>query len=99
MFKDGKDSKVVVDGVFEHLNNLLLSRACKNDLSKFDFSDEEVKRYNYQASNMKGNMILRMINLLNEVVFGIEYSLSPDKLFNKFSVECILSQRQEKVKK
>jgi len=100
MFKDGKESKVVVDGVFEHLNNLLLVLACKNknDLLQFDFSEEEIKRYLYQASNVKGDMILRMMNLLNEVVFGIEYSLSPDKLFNKFAVECILSQKQQKTK-
>jgi len=92
MFKDGKEAKIVLDGVFEHLNNLLVTRTCRNDLSNFDFTQEEVKRYLHQNSTISkngGDDILRMMNLLSTVSFGVEYSLNPAQLFNKFAVESI----------
>jgi DNA polymerase-3 subunit gamma/tau len=99
LFRDGKEARIIVDGMYEHLNNLLLARTCKNDLSAFDFSDDEIKRYCYQSGQTTGDMILRMMTLLNDVVFGIEYSMDPDKLFNKFAIESILSQKKEKSKR
>ena len=36
-----------------------------------------------------GDDILRMMNLLSTVSFGVEYSLNPAQLLNKFSVESI----------
>jgi len=92
MFKDGKDVKIIIDGIYEHLNNLLLSRTCKNDLSNFDFTQEEEKRYLYQNSKILkngGDYILMMMNLLNTVAFGVEYNLNPAQLVNKFAVESI----------
>ena len=53
---------------------------------------EEAKRYLHQNSTIAkngGDDILRMMNLLSTVSFGIEYSLNPAQLLNKFSVESI----------
>jgi DNA polymerase III gamma/tau subunit len=92
MFKDGKEAKIVLDGVYEHLNNLLVTRTCRKDLSNFDFTQEESKRYLHQNSTIAkngGDDILRMMNLLSTVSFGVSYSLNPAQLLNKFSVESI----------
>lgn len=92
MFKDGKEAKIVLDGVYEHLNNLLVTRTCRKDLSNFDFTQEESKRYLHQNSTIAkngGDDILRMMNLLSTVSFGVAYSLNPAQLLNKFSVESI----------
>ena len=92
MFKDGKEAKIVLDGVYDHLNNLLITRTCSKDLSGFDFSQEEVKRYLHQNSTISkngGDNILRMMNLLSTVSFGVSYSLNPIQLLNKFTVESI----------
>jgi DNA polymerase-3 subunit gamma/tau len=92
MFKDGKEAKIVLDGVYEHLNNLLVTRTCRKDLGNFDFTQEESKRYLHQNSTISkngGDDILRMMNLLSTVSFGVSYSLNPAQLLNKFSVESI----------
>jgi DNA polymerase-3 subunit gamma/tau len=92
MFIDGKDVKILLDGIYEHLNNLLVSRTCQKDLSAFDFTQEEEKRYLHQNSKISkngGDIILMMMNVLSGVAFGIEYSLSPSQLLNKFAVESI----------
>ena len=92
LFKDGKEAKVVLDGVYEHLNNLLVTRTCRKDLSDFDFTPEEEKRYLHQNSTIAkngGDDILRMMNLLSTVSFGVSYSLNPAQLLNKFTVESI----------
>ena len=80
MFVDGKEVKIIVDGIYEHLNNLLISRTCKKDLSAFDFTQEEEKRYLYQNSKISkngGDFILMMMNSLSSVSFGVEYNLNP----------------------
>ncbi len=99
MLRDGKEAGVVVDGLYEHLNNILMVKACKKDLSFLNFSDLEVKRYSYQSSLIKGDMILNLLNLMNHVAFGIEYSLNPQVLFNKFAVEAILAEKKNNNKK
>ncbi len=92
IFCDGKEAKIVIDGVYEHLNNLLITRTCRKELDSFDFTPEEAKRYLHQNSTIAkngGDDILRMMNLLSTVSFGVEYSLNPAQLLNKFSVESI----------
>jgi DNA polymerase III subunit gamma/tau len=92
MFKDGKEAKIILNGVYEHLNNLLITRTCRNDLNNFDFTQEEIKKYTHQNGKIAaggGDDILRMMNLLSTVSFGIEYSLNPAHLFNKFAIESI----------
>jgi DNA polymerase III subunit gamma/tau len=92
MFSDGKEVKIIFDGVCEHLNNLLIIRTCKNNIESFDYTKEETKRYFHQNSKIKtGDNILKMMNLLStKVSFGIEYSVNPVYLFNKFSVESMM---------
>jgi DNA polymerase III subunit gamma/tau len=97
MFTDGKEAKVVLDGIFEHFNNLMITRTCKKNLGSFGFTQEEAKKYIYQNSLINiGDEILKMMNLLNNVSFGIEYSLNPEQLFNKFAVEAINIIRNRK---
>ncbi len=92
IFADGKEAKIVLDGIFEHLNNLLVTRTCKKDLSSFDFTQGEIKRYLHQNGTIAkngGDDILRMMNLLGTVSFGVEYSLNPSHLLNQFAVQSI----------
>ena len=92
MFRDGKEAKTVLDGIYDHLNSLLVTRTCRKDLSNFDYTQEEIKRYLHQNSTVSkngGDDILRMMHMLSGVSFGVEYSLSPVQLLNKFAVESI----------
>lgn len=97
ILKDGKQINVVIDGLYEHLNNLLIARVCNKDISSFDFSEMEVKRYTAQTKQVSVDLLLKMMNLLNTVAFGVEYSLDPEKLLNKFIVESLKARKIEKV--
>jgi len=99
MFRDGKEAKIVINGIYEHLNNLLVIRMCRKDLSSFDYTEEEIKRYLHQNSKIgagRGDDILRMMNIMSNVSFGVEYSLNPAQLLNKFVVESIQIMRKNK---
>ncbi len=94
ILKDGKDIGLIIDGIYEYLNNILVVRACKNDLSHFNFSDVEVKKYTSQAVGMEGDMVLRTMNLMNNLAFGVEYGLNPQVLLNKFVTEAMLTNKR-----
>jgi DNA polymerase III subunit gamma/tau len=89
LFIDGKEAKIVVDGLYEHLNNLLMVRTCGSEIDKFDFTQEEIKRYNHQNTITSGNVLLKMMNLVGHISFDVEYSLNPSHSFNKFVVESV----------
>ncbi len=99
MFRDGKEAKIIIDGVYEHLNNLLVTRTCRSDIDSFDYTQEEIKRYSHQNSTITkngGDDILRMMNIMSTVSFGVEYNLNPAQLLNKFAVESIQMFRKRK---
>jgi len=94
MLKDGKDIGLIIDGIYEYLNNILIVRACRKDLSHFNFSDSETKKYIDQANKMEGDMVLRAMNLMNNLAFGVEYGLNPQVLLNKFATEAMLTNKR-----
>jgi len=96
IFKDGRPAKLIMEGIYDHLNSLLLAKICAKDLTSFNYSEGEIKRLTAQASKFSPDLILRMMNLVNTVAFGIEYSLDPEGLFNKFVVEAIISYKKAK---
>jgi len=89
LFIDGKEAKIIIDGLYEHLNNLLIARTCSNDLDKFDFTQEEIKRYAHQNGKTNGNLLLKMMSYVGQISFDIVYNLNPSHSFNKFAVESI----------
>ena len=95
MLRDGKEARLVVDGIYEHLNSLLVVKACRSDLSSFDFSDIEVKRLSHQAGRISGDLLLTIMNLMAHVAFGLEYSLNPQQLLNKFAIESIMAEKRK----
>lgn len=97
LFLDGKEAKVIVDGMYEHLNNLIIARTCTDNLDQFDFTQEEIKRYAHQNSQTSGNVLLKMMSLMSHISFDIEYSLNPAHSFNKFAVESIQVVRSLKI--
>jgi len=96
LFIDGKESKVIVDGIYEHINNLLIERTCRAELDQFDFTQEEAKRLAHQNSNTNGNVLLQMMNYVGHISFDIEYGLNPAQSFNKFAVESIQKVKASK---
>ncbi len=98
LFIDGKEAKIVVDGLYDHLNNLLVVRTVKDKVDQFDFTQEEIKRYQHQNTTIdSGNILLKMMNYVGHVSFDVEYSLNPAHSFNKFVVESVQEVKRIKM--
>jgi DNA polymerase III subunit gamma/tau len=98
IFKSGKEAGSIVNDIYSHLNGLLLAKTCGGSLSEFGFTEEEVKKYTYQAKNIQGDMVLKIVSLLKDVSLGLKFNLDPDFLFNTFFIECIISYKKMKNK-
>lgn len=95
IFLNGQTIDKVIDGMFRHLNNILMVSVCKSSIEYFGFSEAEKKYYEEQSKGLSKNMIKRMMTLLNEVAMGVEYGVDPEKLFTKYIVDCIDSKASE----
>ena len=100
IFRTGKEAGIVINDMYSYLNNLLKAKFCKNNLSDFSLTEEEIKRYIYQANKMKGELILKIMNLMNKVGFSISVNLNPRDSFDQFVVEAVKIKvdLEEKVK-
>lgn len=96
IFLNGASPEMVIDGVYRHLNNLLMVKLCSEKVDYFHFTEAELKFYSEQSKSMSSDIVLRMMTLLNEVAIGLNYGLDAEKLFLKFIVDCIRSKSVEK---
>jgi DNA polymerase III subunit gamma/tau len=94
ILKNGKEAGAVIKDIYSHLDNLLISLVCKNDLSSFPFSENEIKKYCHQSSQFKGLSLMKIMNLMNYVNHGLTVNLDPQILLNKFALEAILIVKQ-----
>lgn len=90
LFKDGKSATEILDGFLGHLRILLRSLTCKQELSEFGLPEDAAKRYNYQASTVKVNVLLSMISALTDVGRGISLNLDPQIMMEKYVIDCII---------
>ena len=90
IFQDGKEASSIIRDIEEHLNNLLLIKHCKEDLSVFSLTDNEIKTYNHQAEKLKSEAILAMMGAIIEVGENLKTNIDPQHLCNKFVIESIL---------
>ena len=92
LFLNGQSVNKVIDGLQNHLNNILLVRLCKQDAIQFDITEAELKRYANQASKLNPDILLRMMSLVVEISQGVQYNLNPEWLFNSYISKCIDSK-------
>lgn len=99
ILRDGKEIGIIIDDIYNYLDNLMKVKVCKNNLEYLDFNEEEEKRYIYQSGKLLISSILKMMNFMGEICFGLEYNLDPQVLLNKFVVQSILVQKKINSKK
>lgn len=92
LFLNGQHVSKVIDGLQNHLNNILLVRLCKQEAIKFNITEDELKRYANQASKLNPDILLRMMSLVTEISQGVQYNLNPEWLFNTYLSKCIDSK-------
>lgn len=98
--KDGKSAQEVVNGIFNHLRNLMLTLTCKGDLSVFGLTEDEIQRYSEQAKKLSGTeAILEMMNLLRGVQAALRVNLDPQTRLEQYLIECIIVNKRLAAKK
>lgn len=100
----GQDTETLMNGLIEHVRNLMVICTSQNTSGLLYLSEEEKKRYVHQVNKMKGMMDakdasgvpmlvylpIEMIKLLSEVSKSIVLNLSPQTLLESFVVQSIL---------
>ena len=86
----GKNVDNILDGLTEHLRNLLLVKSCKDDKGIFDFSEDEMVKYQNQAEKIKPISVVNFLNLLIDVQKAVEVNLNVQHYLEKFVVEAIV---------
>lgn len=94
LLRDGRQANEVVDGLFEHLRNLMVTQTCGDDLASFGFSEDEAKRLRYQSEQAKLGLILAMMKLVGDVSRGLSLNLDPQILLEKFVIESIIEKKK-----
>lgn len=97
LLMDGKEIGLIINGINTHVSHLLKARILQKDLSQFDFSEEEAKRYCEQSDAMvSGKALLSMMKHLREISFGINYNLDPQAELEEFVINAIQEVKMAK---
>lgn len=90
IFTQGQDVEQAVNGLLEHLRNLMVLTTCENTSGLLYLSDEDKKRYTHQYAKLSVDMIVEMMSLVYEITRGVAYNISPQVLFEQFVVKSIM---------
>lgn len=94
MFEDGTEIGPIIDGITNHLGNLIKVRACKKDLSNFSFDEEEVKKYCNQGEKIRGAVLLEMKKILRPIYGSVSFNAPPQGELESFVVESINEKKK-----
>ena len=87
---EGKNVETIINGLTEHLRNLLLARTCGDKIVQLGLTDEEVKRYINQAQNISPVVISKMMANMVDVQTAIFKNLNPQYYLEKFVLDSII---------
>ena len=86
----GKRVRTIIDGISDHLRNLLIFRTCINNISEFGFNDEEIKKYSHQSKSFNAALISKIMALLVDAQSAIYINMNPQNYLEKFVFESII---------
>lgn len=99
LMRDGKQADQVLDGLQNHMRNLMIIKTCPSNFASFGYGEDETKRYEHQASNCGLELVLNMIDELVNVNYAITYNLDPQMVLEEFIIKGIISHKKISAKK
>jgi len=97
MFSGGKNSQNVINGLSEHLDNLLKVDMCHDVINEVtELTDDELAKYKYQLQTLGEHaniLLIKFIDLLAKVNAGIELNLDPQMMLDRFIAESVLYRK------
>lgn len=94
IFIEGQDFDNILNGLIEHLRNLMVIFTSKNTSGLLFLSEDEQKKYIHQVDKMKTNSVLlpiKMIELLIDVVKAASLNINPQVLLDSFLLQSIIT--------
>ena len=96
IFAFGQQLGQILDDLTDHLGTLLAVKSCQGSLEMFNFTEDELKKYEYQASQFSKEKIIAMMELLSGLNRSIEYNIKPQPMFEKFAIQCMAVEDKPK---
>jgi len=95
ILSDGKDVSDILDGLLQHIRNLLIIKTAKDTTKLLFLAEEEKKKYVHQSQNININLLLYMIDNVADVAKGINFNINPQTMLEKFVICSIIYSRTE----
>jgi DNA polymerase-3 subunit gamma/tau len=86
----GINAENIIEGLLEHLRNLMTINACKQNVDGLGFTEDEVKRYASQGEKANTIFASIMMNLVQDVQKATALNLEPHYFLEKFVVDSIV---------
>ena len=83
----------LIDGISEHLRNLLLVGVCKNNptaLGDMGYADDDIKKLAFQSEKAKPVVVSNMLGMMVGVQDAIIKNLDPETYLGKFALDTII---------
>lgn len=87
-----RNSEQIIKGLEEHLSNLLVIAACKENVAGLGFTEDEVKRYANQAQTARPIIVSKMLSMLIDVQRAVSLNLDIQNYLEKFVVDSIIEK-------
>ena len=84
------DTKNIINKIEYHLKNILNCKICENSISQFGLLDDDIKKYNFISSAVKGRSVAKVIGQLVDIKKGLEVNLDMQMLLEQFVVNSII---------
>lgn len=99
LLSDGRDIQGIVDGLNSHLRSLMVAKICPDELQLLEYTDEEIKKYTHQSSEINLEVVLELMSMLVDINQGLSLNLDPQILLEKFIVQSIIEKRKIEARK
>jgi DNA polymerase III gamma/tau subunit len=104
IFSKTGNARTIIFGLLNHLRHLQLYMILKDGVKDLDVSDENLKRFAYQAQKCKPSLVVKMIHFIVEVQKGLYVNMDAiSMLENLFIVpsiiEAVKMKKEEEAKK
>ena len=99
LMADGRQVDQILDGLQQHLRNLMIIKTCMSDFASFGYSEDEAKHYEVQASNCGIELIIELIDELVNVNYAITYNLDPQMVLEEYVIKGIVAKKRIETKK
>lgn len=95
ILSDGREISDILDGLLQHIRNLLIIKTAKDTNKLLFLAEEEKKRYLHQSQNIGINLLLNMVDNIADVAKGIQLNINPQTMLEKFIICSIIHSRTE----